>query len=141
MTTTFAVDTHHYDSAYIEGFLSSYQEFVRDAPEMAADWPDMEQEERVIQRSALTPSWEKRTLLGALYLEERLSESQVTRLRQLDEQLLEHAAAVELAYGPSLGELLRYLFRVGTPLSDHAGVVRVETTASALADLVKVAPS
>ena len=138
MTTTLTVDTRRYDSAFIDGFLNSYQEFVRDAPEMAADWPGMDEQERMIQRSALMPAWEKRTLLGALYLEERLTPSQITQLRQFDEQLLEHAAAVELAYGLSLGELLRYLFRVGTPLSDHDGVVRLETTVSALAHLVGV---
>lgn len=106
-----------YDDQYIETFLNSYAGLVEDALEMANEWPDMDDEERQLQRSALIPSWEKRTLLGALYLAGRLTAVQIERLRTLDQQLLERAAAVELAYGPTLGELLRYLFGAGTPLA------------------------
>jgi hypothetical protein len=130
------VNLDRYDNRYIETFLSNYEGFVNDAVEMAREWPEMNEQERQLQRSALLPSWEKRTLLGALYQAGRLTTAQVERLRTHDQQFLEHAAAVELAYGPTLGELLRYLFNVGTPLTHQSGTLRIETTMAALVELV-----
>jgi hypothetical protein len=133
------VDLSRYDNQYIETFLNGYAGLVDDAGEMANEWPDMEDQERQLQRSALIPTWEKRTLLGLLYQASRLTPAQVERLQMLDQQLLEHAASVELAYGPTLGELLHYLFSVGTPLADQSGTLRIETTLSALAQLAETA--
>ena len=130
------VNLGRYDSRYIETFLNNYEGFVNDAVEMAHEWPEMNEQERQLQRGALLPSWEKRTLLGALYRAGCLTTTQVQRLGTLDQQFLEHAAAVELAYGPTLGELLRYLFSTGTPLAHQSGTLRIETTMAALAELV-----
>ena len=138
MDTLSDVDLSRYDNAYIETFLRSYEGLVSDAPEMADEWPDMDAQERRLQQDALIPCWEKRTLLGALYRAGRLHPAQVERLRALDEQLLESAAAVEVAYGPTLGELLRYLFSTGTPMAEQPGTLRIETTIAALAELAQV---
>ncbi len=61
------MDLSRYDDTYIEAFLNSYEGLVSDAPWMADEWPDMDEQERQLQRDALMPAWEKRTLLGALY--------------------------------------------------------------------------
>jgi len=131
-------DLSRYDDTHIETFLRRYEGLVSDAPEMAEEWSDMDDQERLLQRSALVPCWDKRTLLGALYRAGHLKPTQVERLRTLDHQLLEHAAAVEVAYGPTLGELLRYLFSTGTPLAKQSGTLRIETTIAALAELAQV---
>lgn len=133
------LDLGRYDDAYIETFLDRYEDFVSDVSDMAQDWPEMDERERALQRNALLPYWEKRTLLGALYRADRLSTWRVKQLYRLDQQLLEQAAAVELAYGPTLGELLRYLSNSGTPLTKQSSRLRVETTTKALIDLVGLA--
>lgn len=127
-----------YDEARAEGFLQSYEGLVDDIRWLADEWPEMSEEEHTLQRSALMPWWEKRTILGALYRAGRLADPQVKRLSTLDQHLLEQAADVELAYGPTLGEMLRYLFSVGTPLADWPAIVHIETTTSALARLIGV---
>ena len=134
------VNLKRYNNQYIETFLNSYENLVNDTLEMANEWPDMHNQERQLQRSALIPYWEKRTLLGALYQAGHLPAVQAERLGLLDQQLLERAAAVELAYGPTLGELLRYLFGAGTPLANQSGMLRVETTIAALAELAETGP-
>ncbi|MGB0387962.1 MAG: hypothetical protein ACPGWR_24355 [Ardenticatenaceae bacterium] len=130
-----------YDNAYLEGYLDRYEDLVSDASEMAEEWDEMDEHERGLQRDALLPYWEKRTLLGALYGANHLSPSQIERLRQLDQRLVEQAAAVERAYGPTLRELLRYLSNSGTPLTKQPSILRIETTTTALIELANLVPA
>lgn len=135
------LDLNRYDEAYIETFLDRYEDFVSDASEMAEEWEEMDEHERALQRDALLPYWEKRTLLGALYRSSTLSPWQIERLHRLDQRLVEQAAAVELAYGPTLKELLHYLSNSGTPLTQKSSILRVETTTTALIELANLVPA
>ena len=138
---TLNLDLNRYDEAYIETFLDRYEDFVSDASEMAEEWEEMDEYEQTLQRDALLPYWEKRTLLGALYRSSTLSTWQIERLHRLDQRLVEQAAAVELAYGPTLKELLPYLSNSGTPLTQKSSFLRIETTTAALIDLANLAPA
>jgi len=140
-TTLLDLKLDRYNDAYLERFLDRYGDFVSDASEMAEEWDEMDEHERALQRDALLPYWEKRTLLGALYGANHLSPAQIERLRQLDQRLVEQAAAVERAYGPTLRELLRYLSNSGTPLTKQASILRVETTTTALIELANLVPA
>jgi len=90
-----------YTNDYIENFLYIYDLLIDSAPELAAEWHEMDDEEHGIQRCAVISDWEKRHLLGDLYCAGRLTRSQEERLAELDNALLEHAGAIEIAYGPS----------------------------------------
>ena len=135
------VDLTRYDETYIDMFLDRYEDFVSDASEMAEEWDEMDEHEQALQRDALLPYWEKRTLLGALYRSSYLSTWQLERLYRLDQRLVEQAAAVEIAYGPTLKELLHYLSNSGTPLARKSSPLRVETTTTALIELANLVPA
>ena len=135
------VDLTRYDETYIDMFLDRYEDFVSDASEMAEEWDEMDEHEQALQRDALLPYWEKRTLLGALYRSSYLSTWQLERLYRLDQRLVEQAAAVEIAYGPTLKELLHYLSNSGTPLARKSSPLRVETMTTALIELANLVPA
>jgi hypothetical protein len=48
---------------------------------------------------------------------------------RLDHALLEQAAAIEIAYGPSIWQLVRNLVDWGTPLSEEEGSVQMAVRA------------
>lgn len=120
------LDLDRYTDKYIETFLTCYDSLIGSAPELAAEWNQMDEFEQLIQRSAVISDWEKRHLLGDLYCADRLTRSQEERLAELDNALLEHAGAIEIAYGPSLADLLDSLIRWGSPLFAQPGTVRIE---------------
>ncbi|HYN88368.1 MAG TPA: hypothetical protein VER55_07550, partial [Ardenticatenaceae bacterium] len=75
---------------------------------------------------------------GALYRAGRLTDDQATRLADLDRALLEQAPDVEIAYGPSLTQLVNRLFDSGSPLLEAQGTVRLEIPIQALPSLAQV---
>lgn len=117
--------------------MLNYDILIGSTAELATDWPDMDEEERTIQRSFVMSDWGKRVLLGELYRAGRLTSDQVARLADLDRALLEEATNIEIVYGPSLPELIESLLEWGTPLSEGDGTVRLEVPYRALPALAK----
>jgi len=88
----------------IEIGLRSYASLIESAQELAEAWGSMEEEEQVLQRAFVMSDWGKRHELGELYHKNELSPAQVDELARLDHALLDQAANIEIAYGPSIGE-------------------------------------
>lgn len=126
MCTQDKIELDRYTSDYIETFLTCVDILIGSAPELAAEWDEMDDEEHGIQRSAVMSDWGKRYLLGQLYRARRLTLQQEQRLAELDRALLENAAAIEVCYGPTLAELISDLMKWGSPLFSQPKPVRVE---------------
>jgi hypothetical protein len=114
-----------------DGLLINYEVFVRDLPELAADWQFMDPEERSHHQVVLMEIWSKRRLLGQLYQTQQLVRIQEARLAYLDQLLLEHASLMEKCFSFDLARLLT-IFRWGTPLAQSTQLVRLETAATSL---------
>jgi hypothetical protein len=121
----------------IEIALRSYASLIDSAQELAEAWDTMAEEEQVLQRAFVMSDWSKRHELGACYRAHELSPAQIKELARLDHTLLEQAAAIEIAYGPSLWQLVRNLLTWGTPLSEEEGSVQMAVPVAALSELAK----
>lgn len=125
------MDLQEYGSGHIESFLLNYEILVRDLPEVAADWPTLDDEEQSHHRAVLMQVWGNRKVLGQLFQAHRLNRSQEARLAKLDRLLLEQASLMEQCYGLDLSQLLA-IFRWGTPLSTSSQTLRIEVESSSL---------
>lgn len=121
----------------IDALLINYEAFVRDLPELAADWQLMDKEERSHHQVVLMEVWGKRRLLGQLYQTHQLLRTQEARLAYLDQLLLEHASPMEKCFNFDLARLLS-IFHWGTPLAQSPQLVRIETAATSLNQLAQV---
>ena len=121
----------------IEIALHGYASLIGSAQELAEAWDSMTEEEQVLQRAFVMADWSKRHELGAFYRANELSSAQVNELASLDHALLEEAANIEIAYGPSIWQLVRNLLEWGTPLSDEGGSVQMAVPVRALPELAK----
>lgn len=121
-------------------YLDAYDRLITNAEFYATLDPPMDEGEQMDAHMAFMQYWGQRHLLGDLYRAGQLTLEQINHLAELDQELLKHAAAVEVAYGPTLGEVLRDLFTWGTPLAEQRGTLRIETTITALAELAQVEP-
>lgn len=110
----------------IEILLNNWNILVGDAAELADLGAEMDEEEQVHHRSISMQIWGMRMTLGELYRARRLTSEQVDRLAYLDRMLLEEATQIEIAYGPSLAELVEDLLAWGTPLTTPEGTVRLD---------------
>lgn len=126
-------------SDHVDTFLDSFELTLHSAPELAEQWHEMDEAERFHFRLDFTQAFGLRRELGVLYQAGRLTPEQVARLAELDRELLAHAAAVEAVYGLTLRQLIQELFTWGTPLAEGSGLVRIETTVAALAELAALA--
>lgn len=125
-----------YSSEYVDTFLRNYAGLIQNAEFYASLDPPMDEGERMDAQMAFMQYWGQRHLLGDLYRAARLTPEQTERLAELDRQVLAHAAAMEIAYGPTLLSLVQDLFAWGTPLAEQSGPVRIETTITTLVELV-----
>jgi hypothetical protein len=125
------MDLQVYGPGHTESFLLNYEVLVRDLAEVAADWPNLDDEERGHHRAALMQTWGDRKVLGLLFKAHRLSPAQEASLARLDRLLLEQASLMEQCYGLDLSHLLA-IFRWGTPLSRFAQTVRIEVGPASL---------
>ena len=75
--------------------------------------------------------------LGKLYRTNLLIPDHLARLTELDHTLLEQAANIEIAYGPSIWQVVRNLLEWGTPLSTEQGSVQLAVPVEALPELAK----
>lgn len=125
------------DETRIEIALRGYASLIGSAQELAEAWDIMEEEEHVVQRSFVMSDWSKRHTLGDWYRANALSPAQVNELARLDHALLEQAAYIEIAYGPSIWQLVRNLLTWGTPLSEEEGSVQMAVPVGDLPALAK----
>jgi len=123
-----------YGPAHIESFLLSYELLVKDLSEMAANWSDLDDEERSQYRADLMQTWGNRKALGSLLRARRLSQAQTDALGELDRLLLEQAPLMAQCYGLDLPQLL-VIFRWGTPLANSTRPVRLELAPASLSSL------
>jgi hypothetical protein len=126
MLPTQTKELEKYTPDWVEMFLRNYDVLVGDAAELVAEWDEMHEQEQIHHRSISMQVWGMRVTLGELYRAGRLTPDQVARLADLDRALLEEAANVEIAYGPSLQRLVEDLLDWGTPLTEVEGTVRLE---------------
>lgn len=110
-------DLSRYTNEYIETFLSNFGLLIETAEEQAAECQEMDEMELAGLRASVLSDWSHRHTLGVLYRAGRLTSVQVQRLRELDYSLLRVSPYIEIAYGPSLADLLDNLNRWGTPLT------------------------
>lgn len=104
---------------------------VQDLAEVAAAWPNLDEEERGHHRAELCKTWGHRKVLGLLLQARRLPPTQAARFADLDRLLLTQAAHMAHGFGLDLGQLLAIL-RWGTPLSTSAQSVRIEVAPTSL---------
>lgn len=130
-----------YTTDWIEMFLRNYDVLVRDAVELADAWAEMDEREQIDHRSIAMQIWGMRVTLGEIYRAGRLTLEQAATLANLDRALLEEAAHIEVAYGPSLQALMKRLLEWGTPLIAEGGTVRLEMPVRTLPALAQVLDS
>ena len=123
---------------HIDTYLGSLQRTAASIVELAEEWTMMDEAEQLHFRLDFSRAFGFRHLLGVAYTNGRLSPSQTDALAALDRQLLAQAAALEIVYGSTLRQLVSALFTWGTPLAEQTGTLHIETTPSALAELVAV---
>lgn len=132
------VQTEGNPTKNVEIALGGYVALIAGAQELAEAWDTMEEEEQVLQRTFVMSEWGKRHVLGEFYRRNELSPAQVNELARLDHALLDQAANIEIAYGPTIWQLVKNLLDWGTPLSKEQGSVRLTVpvqTLPALAEL------
>jgi hypothetical protein len=136
MDETNDIDLNPYTSEHVDGFLASYRILVKDTPELAAQWEEMEDGERVHHQMMFAQTWGERWLLGQLYRAGRLTSEQAERLAELDLEWLNEADQASLCYDLDLGSLMQ-LFVWGTPLTERDEVVTLRVSAEALNDVTQ----
>lgn len=122
--------------SHIDTYLGSLRRTVASLAEIAEQWTDMDEPEQLHFQLDLSRAFGLRHVLGAAYQANRLSREQIERLADVDRHLLGQAAVLERVYGFTLRELVHSLFTWGTPLAEQSATVHIETTSTALAELV-----
>jgi len=121
----------------IEPLLLSYQIFVTDLAETAAEWDTLDADERSDYDADLIQIWSNRQLLGSLFQARKLTTAQERRLATLDRQLLEQSAAMKRCFGFDLSQLL-ILFQWGTPLTESVQPLQLEVEPMLLSRMAAV---
>jgi hypothetical protein len=107
-----------------DAYLLNYRLLVRDLPELAGQWPDMDDEERLHHRLSFSQTWEMRYQLGDLYRAGRLTADQEAELAALDNELIQHLDEANLCYGLDLQSIAQ-LFAWGTPLAQSDEIIYI----------------
>ncbi len=100
------MDLQAYAADHIASFLLNYELLVRDLAEVAAHWPNLDDEERGHYRAELLQTWGNRKVLGQLFKARRLQPAQEARLADLDRQLFGQAMRMEQCFDLDLHQLL-----------------------------------
>lgn len=117
--------------------LRSYDLLIGCVVDLATEWSEMEEEEKVIQQALLMSDWGNRHTLGELYMAGRLTEAETQRLAELDQSLLQHAASFKVMYSLSLGQLISRLAEWGTPLTEMDKTIQLAIPGRALPRLAE----
>jgi hypothetical protein len=124
------------NATQINMYLRNYSVLIGDAAELAGEWSTMDEQEQIHHRSLAMQIWGMRVTLGEFYRTGKLNPDQAVRLAALDHQMLDEAANIEIAYGPSIWQLVKNLLDWGTPLSEEQGSVRLPIPVQTLPALV-----
>jgi hypothetical protein len=114
--------------------LLNYKLLVRDLPELAGLWPDMDDEERLHHRLSFSQTWGMRYQLGDLYRAGRLVAQQEAELAALDSELIQHLDEANLCYGLDLQNVAQ-LFTWGTPLARSHEIIRIPVHPRTLSEI------
>lgn len=132
---------NHLTPGHVDTFLDSYRLALESVTELAQDWHEMAEFEKLHFRQDFTRAFGLRHTIGALYGANRLTQAQIVHLTALDRLALAVAADLETVYEVSLHQLLDNLFHWGTPLSQQTGMVQITITVPALLELVRINPA
>lgn len=131
------MQVQQYTGGQIDTFLLSYQVFVTDLAETAAEWDRLDAEEHSDYDANLIQIWGNRKLLGVLFKADKLSAPQERRLAALDRQLLEQSGVMKQCFGFDLRQLLS-IFQWGTPLAESVQPLYLEVEPALLNRMASV---
>jgi hypothetical protein len=124
MDTRIKSDVMAHTTRQGDTYLLNYRLLVKDLPELADQWPDMDDEERLHHRLSFSQTWGMRYQLGDLYRAGQLAAEQEAELSALDDELIQHLDEANLCYGLDLQSVVQ-LFAWGTPLAQSDEVIYV----------------
>lgn len=119
---------------YIESYLLNYKILIKDLPELADMWADMDGFEHHHYQMLFMQTWGTRSTLGALYHAGRLTAEQEAELAALDDELIQHLDEANLCYGLDLQSVAR-LFTWGTPLAQSDDIIRIPIRPRTLSEI------
>ncbi len=109
---------------HIEPYLLNYKLLIKDLPELADMWADMDDFEHHHYQMMFMQTWGTRSELGALYRAGRLTAEHEAELATLDDELIQHLDQANLCYGLDLQSIAQ-LFTWGTPLAQSDEIIRI----------------
>jgi hypothetical protein len=115
-------------------YLLNYGLLVKDLPELAGWWSDMDDEERLYHRLSFSQTWGMRYQLGDLYRAGQLTAEQEAELAALDDELIRHLDEANLCYGLDLQSVAQ-LFTWGTPLAHSDEIIHIPIRPRALSEI------
>jgi hypothetical protein len=125
-------------SEHLTAYLQSLHNSMGGMLELADEWVEMSDSEKLHFRQEFTRLLGVRQILGAAYRTNLLTPTQSKSLTEFDRSLLQHAATIEFMHHVSLRHILHNLFSWGTPLAFERQTLHIETTSTALAELATV---
>ncbi|HDN79116.1 MAG TPA: hypothetical protein ENG33_01465 [Chloroflexi bacterium] len=128
------LDITTYGTTHIESFLANYEMLVKDLPDLAAEWPRLNEQERNHHLAVFIQAWGARYVLGKLFKARKLTATQEKRLEELDRLLLENSSLMRKCYGLELKDIVK-IFIWGTPLSKSKEEIRMEITPASLTEV------
>jgi len=117
-------DLSVFSDDHIESYLLNYKLLIKDLPELADFWADMDDFEHHHYQMMFMQTWGMRYQLGDLYRAGRLTAEQEAELAALDDELLQHLDEADLCYGLNLQSVAQ-LFTWGTPLAHSDKAIRI----------------
>ena len=107
-----------------ESYFLNYNLLIKDLPELAAMWADMDDFEHHHYQMMFMQTWGMRYELGDLYRTGRLTAEQEAELAALDDELIQHLDEAYLCYGLDFQSVAQ-LFTWGTPLAQSDDIIRI----------------
>jgi len=117
-------DSSVFSDDHIESYLLNYKLLIKDLPELADMWADMDDFEHHHYQMMFMQTWGMRYQLGDLYRAGQLTVEQEIELAALDDELIQHLDEANLCYGLDFQSIAQ-LFTWGTPLAQSDKVIRI----------------
>ena len=119
---------------HIESYLLNYKLLIKDLPELADLWVDLDEFEHHHYQMMFSQTWGMRYQLGDLYGAGRLTAEQEAELAGLDEELIQLLDDANLCYGLDLQSVAQ-LFTWGTPLAQSDEIIHIPIRLRALSEI------
>jgi len=107
-----------------ESYFLNYNLLIKDLPELAAMWADMDDFEHHHYQMMFMQTWGVRYQLGGLYRAGQLTPKQEIELAALDDELIQHLDEANVCYDLDLQSVAQ-LFTWGTPLAQSDKIIRI----------------